>query len=473
MKNLLSLSDTANLKSLREVNVLIKISQSIISTLDYHRILQIISDGMAELLEIETAAVYLLEKDEKIYLSATTPPLDPNMPDALKRASVLDHPHIQKAISERKVQIIADTKTCKLSPAEQFVVDMRQLRSLLYFPFIQENVVLGVLILGTCNKSRVYDEHEVVLGQTIANQLSISIQNSFLHEDLRKHKDNLELLVQEKTKDLDAAIEELRGANESLYDQNEIINNQNTELLATLQHLKNTQAHLLQAEKMASLGTLTAGVAHEINNPLNFLMGAYYNLDNYFKKDGLRDKEEVSVFLDVIKTGIDRISNITGSLNKFSSDSTNMNEDCNIRSIIENCLFIINFQIKQKAEVTTSYFDENYSCKGNGSKLHQAFLHILTNAVQSIEKSGNIAISTKSDKSGKNVIIEFSDNGIGIDIENIPRITDPFFTTKDPGKGIGLGLSITYNIINEHQGSLEFDSKPGIGTTARVILPLK
>jgi len=472
MKTLISLSDNANLKSLREVTVLIKISQSIISTLDYQRILQIISDGMAELLEIETAAVYLLEKEEYLYLSATTPPLDPQMPDVLKRASVHDHPHIQKAISERKVQIIPDTRTCQLSPAEQFVVDMRKLRSLLYFPFIQENVVLGVLILGTCNKSRVYDEHELVLGQTIANQLSISIQNSLLHEDLKKHKDNLEILVQEKTKDLDAAIEELRGANESLYDQNEIINSQNTELIATLQHLKNTQTHLLQAEKMASLGTLTAGVAHEINNPLNFLMGAYYNLDIYCKNEDLRHKEEMSVFLEVIKTGIDRISSITGSLNKFSSDNNSMNEVCNIRSIIENCLFIANYQIQQKAQVTTSYFDENCSCKGNGSKLHQAFLHIITNAVQSIKIKGNISIITIADKSGKNVIIEFTDDGVGIEKEDIPRITDPFYTTRDPGKGIGLGLSITYNIISEHKGELVFESKPGVGTTARVILPI-
>lgn len=472
MKNVPGKSEQTNPKSLREINVLIKISQSIISTLDYQNVLQIISDGMSELLEIETAAIYLLGTDEEILLSATTPPLDPQMPEALRKASVKDHPHIKKAIATHQPQLIADTRTAQLSPAEKNVVDMRQLRSLLYFPFIQEEKVLGVLILGTCNKSRTYSEHELNFGQTVANQLSVSIQNTLLHDDLKKHKDDLEKLVQEKTKDLDAAIEELRAANEELFDKNEFINNQNSELKATLEHLNDTQAQLLHSEKMASLGTLTAGIAHEINNPLNFLMGAYVGLDSYFKDEGCCDNQKISILLNSIKAGIDRISNIINVLNEFNRNNSNIDEDCTIHSIIENCLVMLNNLIFQNIKIVKDYTEELVVIRGNAGKLHQVFLNILTNAVQAIKQSGTITIKTRIVSGTNNLIIEISDTGKGISVENLKKITDPFYTTREPGTGTGLGLSITYNIIQEHKGTLEFFSEVEKGTTVKITLPV-
>jgi signal transduction histidine kinase len=472
MKKVLAISGQTVPQSIRELNILIKISQNIISTLDFEKILQTISDGMSELLEIETAAIYLLEKDDILRLGATTPPLNPQMPEELRKALLTNHPHIQKAIRTQQPQLIADTNTSDLSPAEKNVVEMRQLRSLLYFPFVQDNIVLGVLILGTCIKSRIYTEHEINFGQTIANQLSVSIQNTLLHNDLKKHKDNLEKMVQEKTKDLDAAIEELTSANEELFEKNEIIIDQNTELRATLQHLRETQTQLLQSEKMASLGTLTAGVAHEINNPLNFLLGAHHGLEKYFKDSNDCNNKKVSFLLSSIKTGIDRISNIIIGLNQFSRDNSNMNEDCNLHSIIDNCLLMLNNLIIQKVVIVKEYSETSYSIKGNIGKLHQVFLNILTNALQAIESKGQIKISTKTNPGSKNLITEITDTGVGISIDEIGKITDPFFTTKEPGKGTGLGLSISYKIISEHNGKLEFESEPGKGTLVRVVLPL-
>jgi GAF domain-containing protein len=221
-------------QSNRELNVLINFSQKIIRTLDLQQVLQVISDGMSELLEIETAAIYLLENDKELLLGATTPPLPPGMPNELLRASLEDHPNIKTVIKGRKSKVIADTSNAKLTKAEKNIVEIRRLRSLLFLPFVQEEDVLGVLILGTCNKSRKYTKHEVSLGQTIANQFSVAILNSKLHDDLKKHKENLEMLVQEKTNDLNAAIEELKATNDELFYKNEIINNQNIELKATL-----------------------------------------------------------------------------------------------------------------------------------------------------------------------------------------------------------------------------------------------
>ncbi len=468
MNNPSELSKLRGIQSIHQLNTLIKISQSVISTLDLQEVLQIVSDGMAELLGIETAAIYLIENNNDLLLSATTPPLDPNMPLALRQAHISDHPNIERALKSKKAHIIADALIVELSPAEKFVVEIRKLKSLMFLPFIQKEMVIGVLILGTCNTRRVFSENEMEFGQTIANQLSMAIQNAKLHADLNKHKDHLEELVIEKTKDLDAAIEELKASNEELSDKNKIINDQNVELKAILQHLKQTQAQLFQSEKMASLGNLTAGIAHEINNPLNFILGSTNGLEEILSNTDLLKNEDVQVYLNCLKTGIDRITGIVSGLNQFSRDNLAMDEDCYLHSIIDNCLNVLSGQIKNRIEIEKCYFDSPFIIKGNVGKMHQVFLNLLTNSIQAIKDVGKITIKTTQTANNQK-LIEIIDTGTGIDESIIDRITEPFFTTKEPGKGTGLGLTITYNIIKEHEGTLYFDSLLNKGTNARIV----
>ena len=606
----------------KEQQILLKISNSIISTLDYEKVLQIISDGMAELMEIETAAIYLLQGKKDLYLSATTPPLDPNTPEGFREADLKDHPHVTKALKSKKSILLEDALNADLSPAEKIVVEIRKLRTLIFLPFIHGKSVLGILILGTSNKARNFTKEEVELGQTVANQLSVGIQNARLHHDLqlknesliqeiqerkkienelrkseahlsnalligklghweydvkndfftftdefyeiyktsakkesgynmsseeyakrfvhsedqnavqneiltaietkdqnysaevshriiyktgkegyiivrykvskdkkgdtvkiygvnqditnqkkiekelKDHRDNLEILVKEKTRELDILIEELKAANDELQEKNSIINNQNEELLATLSSLKETQARLIQSEKMASLGTLTAGVAHEINNPLNYIMGSYVVLKNYFKKEPCNNQEYVDDLLEKLKSGLDKSTNIVSGLNQFSRDNKSLDEDCDINSIIENCLIMLNHQIKNRIDIKRFYSNKDVIIKGNAGQLHQAFTNILTNAVQAIEDKGTITL--KSETQNGNIIIDISDTGMGIPHEYIAKITDPFFTTKNPGEGTGLGLSITYSIIKDHKGKMEFNSELNKGTTVKI-----
>ncbi|HNX89721.1 MAG TPA: ATP-binding protein [Paludibacteraceae bacterium] len=287
--------------------------------------------------------------------------------------------------------------------------------------------------------------------------------------ELERHRNHLQELVVEKTRNLDLALKELNTTNLELSEKNDIINDQNAELKDALQHLKNTQSQLLQAEKMASLGILTAGVAHEINNPLNYILGGYTGLQNYFSENGIAN-ERVSMLLENIKTGIDRSAAIVSGLNQFSRSRDKYDERCEIHSIIENCLVILNHQLKDRVEVIKDFTNEPFLLTGNVGKLHQVFLNILVNASQAIDERGRITI--KTEKSGKWLHIDVSDTGSGISKENLPKITDPFFTTKDPGKGTGLGLSITFTIIREHKGSLEFESELNKGTTVRIKLPI-
>jgi len=242
------------------------------------------------------------------------------------------------------------------------------------------------------------------------------------------------------------------------------------ELEETVKSLKVTKASLFQADKMASLGTLTAGMAHEINNPLNFIKGASDGLSTYFEMHESIEKDKTDLLINSMNIGIDRISNIVQGLNQFSRNNQNMDEDCDIHSILENCFIILNNKTKHGIDIIKEYSDKKFFIKGNVGKIHQVFLNLLTNSIQAIHDKGAIIARTKIE--GNNAIIEIVDTGCGIEKKNLEQITDPFFTTKPPGEGTGLGLSIAYSIITEHKGTIEFESKFGVGTTVLMKLPM-
>ncbi len=287
-------------------------------------------------------------------------------------------------------------------------------------------------------------------------------------QELENHKDNLEILVREKTKELDAAIEELRGTNEELLNKNEIINKQNTELKAALNHLRSAQNQLIQTEKMASLGVLTSGVAHEINNPLNFILGGLTGLESSLQQEEW-DDSKTQLYLESIRTGVDRVNSIVTGLNQLSRKDELTDEMCDLPTVIDNCLSIIHYKLIDRITIEKEYRG-SASVQGNTGQLHQAFLNILLNAVQAIEGEGTIIILMEAE--GDIAHISITDTGRGISEENIARVTDPFFTTRDPGEGTGMGLAIVHNIIRAHQGEISFSSEQNRGTTVIVSLPV-
>lgn len=316
-----------------------------------------------------------------------------------------------------------------------------------------------------------FNEQPVILSSSINITSKKQIEN-----ELEKYRLNLEQLVKERTDDLAVANEELLSANEEyqaineeLYEKNQIIKKQNDDLNSALKHLKETQSQLIHSEKMATLGVLTAGVAHEINNPLNFIMGGYIGLDNYLTEIN-KHNSTTAVLLESIKTGIERTSAIVSSLNQFSRDNEIQSENCDIQTIIDNCLVMLNNKIKNKISINKKYGPEHSIILGNVGKMHQVFLNLLNNAIQAIDDYGVIEISI--DKQENNLIVEISDTGHGISRENLSKITDPFFTTKNAGEGTGLGLAITQNIIKDHNGQLKFVSEINKGTSVIVSLPL-
>ena len=292
--------------------------------------------------------------------------------------------------------------------------------------------------------------------------------------------------------------------------QEELIK-KNKKLDETLVHLKATQSQILQSEKMASIGQLAAGVAHEINNPIGFigsnldalsdymkdvdaLIAYYQKLGKILKKSDQKSlsdeikKQVQTVFehekdieidylikdipelLSDCKDGTDRVGKIVGDLKSFAHPGNDQQMLIDINKGLESTLNVVNNEIKYKATVTKD-FGQVPMVEGFPQKLNQVFMNILVNAAQAIKEKGEIKIQTK--KEGKYVVVTISDNGCGIEKENLSKIFDPFFTTKEIGQGTGLGMNIAYNIVEEHKGKIDVKSVVGKGTIFTIILPGK
>lgn len=249
----------------------------------------------------------------------------------------------------------------------------------------------------------------------------------------------------------------------------------------TYNELKQTQAQLAQREKMASLGALVAGVAHEINNPL----GAINSNTSLFKmiisqlksseviqKD--RKIEEMIAKLDFLNNtnilACERIVEIVKSLRNFARLDEAEYKEVNIHEGIENTLVLLNHKLKNRIEVIKEY-GELPMIKCYPSQLNQVFMNILSNAIDAIPDKGTIWIKTFIEN--EKVFIVIKDNGVGIKPEHINKIFDPGFTTKGVGVGTGLGLAITYNIIEKHHGKIYVQSQYGEGTEFTIELPIR
>ncbi len=182
-----------------ELSVLLKTSQALNETLQLDIVLQTTTDSTSKLLDVDSVAIYLLEGDE-LFLGATTPALDPQMPDYLRRAPLSDHPHILSAISSRQIIIIDDTRSSDLNEHEKSVVDMRGLITIAYIPLIVQNLVLGVLILGSTGATRIFSDSEINLGKTLANQIAGGLHNAIMHEESKQHTRDLETQMAERIK---------------------------------------------------------------------------------------------------------------------------------------------------------------------------------------------------------------------------------------------------------------------------------
>ena len=275
-----------------------------------------------------------------------------------------------------------------------------------------------------------------------------------------------------------------------------------TMLKAASTRLDELQGQLLQSEKLASIGQLAAGVAHEINNPIGFVNSNFNTMHGYieqflealrryeaiepllpadalktlqdFKKEAELDylKEDIGQLLKESQDGIARVRKIVQDLKDFSrTDRQQTWEYADVHRCLDSTLTIVNNEIKYKADVVREYGNlPEIECLP--SQLNQVFLNLLVNAAQAMDDKTRGQILVRTGRDADNVWVEVADSGSGIAPDDLKRIFEPFYTTKPQGLGTGLGLSVSYGIVSQHGGRIEVSSVVGQGTTMRVVLPI-
>jgi two-component system NtrC family sensor kinase len=289
--------------------------------------------------------------------------------------------------------------------------------------------VVGVLLVDNKVSTRPFSQNDVYLLSALADYAAIAIEKAGLYGTLKSFNKQLERRVEERTSELQA-----------------------------------TRDQLVQSEKLASIGQLAAGVAHEINNPIGVILGftqvllkrtpadaPMYKPLSTIEREGLRCKEIVQGLLD------------------FARQSKPSPRRLNINEVIEATCSLMEHQENSQVQITKNYAANLPDVVADENQLQQVFFNIVLNAYHAMPNGGELRVTSQAVDNEVHAV--FTDTGEGISAPNLKRIFDPFFTTKDVGQGTGLGLSISYGIVEQHGGTIEVTSEPGAGATFTIRLP--
>ena len=279
---------------------------------------------------------------------------------------------------------------------------------------------------------------------------------------------------------------ELEAANEQLRELSRDVQASHAEVEAAYEQLRNTQAELVGSAKLATLGNLIAGVAHEINTPLGALHSNHYTIaraldrlqeilaDEVVDEDELEDVRRIVKAIDGVTAtnnmAVDRMVKLVDSLRTFGRVDRSDIDYADLHEGLESTLAILSHEIRDRIEVVKDYGDlPPVECYPN--QIHQVFMNLIVNATQAMEDGGTLTLRTR--KADDTVRIQVQDTGVGMTRETIDRVFDPGFTTKGSRMGMGMGLLIANRIVDRHDGRITVESEPGIGSTFTVHLPVR
>jgi signal transduction histidine kinase len=343
-----------------------------------------------------------------------------------------------------------------------------RLGSAIVWPLKWRGRVTGILSVNREESTPPFTQHHLEHGQALLNLVVIAIENTRLQDEQCKQIGGLRAL--------------------------------NAELVDMHQRLEQARLQVMQSEQMAALGRLAAGVAHEINNPLAYvssnvgtlksyldqvfeLLGRYAAAAKIVPPDASAAgetpeflKEDLQSMIAEVQTGVNRVKHIVRQLRLFSHSGQGEWEEADLHETLENAIKFAGPELRRapnigKTIVLERHFGTIDKVRCIVAQLNQVFLNLIVNAVQAIGDEGKVTISTAQTDGWVQVAI--ADTGVGIEAENLDRIFQPFFTSKPPGQGTGLGLSLSYSIVRKHQGRIEVKSTRGQGSTFTVWLPIK
>jgi len=470
-------------------------SQRIIHAGNMEDFAEITVESIIETFELECSALFLLDETDRCFRIGGLFGIDEVHADCR-----LDDDWISKRGLQREGMVLIEQVAANEEPFS--TVGLAQV---ILSSFHDENKHLeGVLAGGISeDKKEYYDEisEELIPSFTVfTQQMSSLLQNfkakKYLDEKVQRRTAEVtkqKKEIEEKNLELNHQKEELQATNEMLADQKE-------ELQSALENLKLAQSQLVQSEKMASIGQLVAGIAHEINNPVTFISAGVDSLwtnleevrqvlDIYHRitpeNSGERLKEietmkeridykqairEINELIASIKNGTERTTQIVNGLRTFSRLDEDVLKFADLHEGLESTLILLRNKYKNRIEIQREY-GQLPPVECYPGQLNQVFMNILSNAIDAIEDRGTIMIATE--QSNGTITIRIRDNGKGIPKPIRAKIFDPFYTTKEVGSGTGLGLSISHGIIEKHKGDIKVVSEVGKGSEFIITIPVR
>ncbi len=419
-----------------------EISEAMVSMLSLNEISERLLLAVTDTMGVERAMVLLMDEDERtLRPSAWRGDWDPEFRDYVLP---VDHPigkHLWMRRQELSRADFDDSADPETRETCWDVFDSLEVRLLV--PVLFGVDLLGVIAVGAKLSGERLGADDRQLLRTLANQSAIAIENAQAFDEIAKLNETLEARVDERTREL-----------------------------------QDTQAQLMQSEKMRSLGQLVAGVAHELNNPIGFVHANLQLLEGFIEKLEVaqargesteRPREAIQKLLARSREGTERVKGIVLNLRAFSRMDQAELADANLNEEIERTLGLMEPRLKDGIEVESD-LGKLPLVRCYPAQLNQVFMNLVMNACDALEGKGTIQVRTRPAE--ESVVVEIIDDGPGIPAEVRERIFEPFFTTKPVGQGTGLGLSISHGIVERHGGNLEVECPPSGGTRFRIELPL-
>jgi PAS domain S-box-containing protein len=416
---------------------LLEVSQTLAATLDLETVLQTTTDGVTELMGLKSAAVYLFE-GEWLYLWATTPPLDPHMPETFRRAPLADHPHIREAVSTGLPVLLPDAATADLTPAERVISEARGLRTILYLPLLVGAQAVGTLIVATVGEPQVISEAEIDLCRTLANLAALAVENAWLYESVQRHAEELEQRVAERTAELAIA-----------KDRAEAADRLKSAFLATMSHELRTPLNSI----IGFTGIMLQGLAGPLNpeqeKQLNMVYGSARHL--------------LALINDIL------------DLSKIEAGEVEIvREEFDVASLVSKVVKTVSPLAERKGlELAVALSPEVGRIYCDRRRVEQILLNLVNNAIK-FTKRGWVRIEGAIVENRLQVTVQ--DTGIGIKPEDMGKLFQVFrqvdTTITREHEGTGLGLAICKKLVTLLGGEIWAESEWGAGSTFTFTLPL-
>jgi signal transduction histidine kinase len=402
-------------------------NSGLIGTLDIGEILRLVLEGVTKNIGFDRARLYLVNEKRNILECKMAVGIDE---EKIKGIALRLDPQdsvVARSVFERKPFIIPDaTKDPRINPAlrEKF-----NLHSLLVVPLLAKEKALGAIAADFLEPNKSITKETLESVMAFAQQAGLAIYNAFMYQELKAFSQQMEEKIQKTTADL-----------------------------------RKTEAQLIRSEKLAALGQLAAGIAHEIRNPLTSINILIHSLTENFPSESARRED-----LQVIEEEIRRINEIVDQFLRFAKPAPPLLEKADVLSVFEETLQLLRPQTEKQRIIVQKEFQVIPPISMDREQMKQVILNLLLNAVQAMAKGGNLTLRGQVSENDRWIALSIQDSGIGIPEEDINKLFDPFFSTKEGG--VGLGLSIAHRIIDQHHGKIEVESTPGKGTLLTVWLP--